>query len=53
MPVNNDETFNEMKVEDIIQFYEDEKNIYTSEDVENYCEIVCAEGVPNPTECEG
>ena len=45
---NHEETVNEMTVEDIIKFYEDEKNLYTSEDVENYCDIGCAEGIVDP-----
>ena len=36
-----------MTVEDSIKFYEDEKNLYTSEDVENYCEIVKVVANPN------
>ena len=26
-----------MSIKDIIKFYEDEKNIYTSEDIDEYC----------------
>ena len=37
-----------MTVEDIIKFYEDKKNLYTSEDVENYCDIGCAKGIVDP-----
>ena len=39
-----------MTVEDIVKFDEDETNLYTSEDVENYCEISRREDVANHNE---
>ena len=51
--VNHDEKveeISEMTVEDIIKFYEDETNLYTSEDVEDYCDIAHVEDVANPSD---
>ena len=39
-----------MTVEDIIQFYEDEKNVYTCEDLEKYCDINHVKCVAKPCE---
>jgi hypothetical protein len=39
-----------MTVEDIIKFYEDERNIYSPEDVENDCDIACVECNANPND---
>ena len=37
--VNHDEVLEEMSVEEIIKFYEDEKNLFTSEYLDYYCDI--------------
>ena len=39
-----------MSVEDIIKFYEDEKNLFTAEDLDYYCDINQVECVAKPDE---
>ena len=48
--VNHDEAVDEMSVDDIIKFYEDETNLFTDKDVEKYCGIAHEEVVTKPNE---
>ena len=48
--VNHDEIVEEMSVEDIIKFYEDEKNLFKPEDLDYYCDIKQVECVSKPPE---
>jgi hypothetical protein len=47
---NHDEAVDEMTVDDIIKFYEDEKNVFTEKDLEKYCGIAHEEVVAKPNE---
>ena len=48
--VNHDEIVEEMSVEDIIKFYEDDKNLFKPEDLDYYCDIKQVECVSKPPE---
>ena len=47
---NHDEAVDEMTVDDIIKFYEDEKNVFTEKDLEKYCGIAHEKVVAKPNE---
>ena len=50
--VNHDEEVEEMSVDDIIKFYEDETNLFKDKDIEKYSGIVHEEVVTKPNEKE-
>jgi hypothetical protein len=47
---NHDEAVDEMTIDEIIKFYEDEKNVFREKDLEKYCGIAYEEVVAKPNE---